>query len=257
MKKKLIVANWKLNGDKKTIAHLMNNFTSCFLKNNNNTIVISPSFIYLDRMCQKIHHNKNVFVASQNIDINVKGAFTGEISILMLKDIGVKYVIIGHSERRFVHQETNDVIAKKFFLIKKYNLIPILCVGETQEQKKCGKTEEILKDQLNSILKICGNQSFRNTVIAYEPVWAIGTGQSAIPKNVQMIHKFIKNYIFQYDSISKESIIIQYGGSVNQLNAKMFLEQPDIDGLLIGSASLNLKEFFKIIEISNSFLKNK
>jgi triosephosphate isomerase len=251
MKKFLIVANWKLNGNIKMISNFFK-----YLKLNlsiyakNNTIVIAPPDVYLERVYQYTS-NINIFLAAQNVDINLQGAFTGESSILMLENIGVKYIIIGHSERRLFHQETNDFIAKKFHLIKKLNLIPILCVGETEQEKYDGQTKKVIKEQLSCIFKHLGNLAFRNTVIAYEPIWAIGTGLSANPKDVQLIHNFIKKYIEEYDPISINKITVQYGGSINHSNAKEFLIQSDIDGLLIGNASLDPLEFFKIIRIAH------
>lgn len=252
MKKKLIVANWKLNGNIKMISNYLNFLklnTSSNLKEN--IIVIAPPTIYLERIYHDIN-KMNIFLGAQNVDVNLRGAFTGETSIVMLKDIGVKYVIIGHSERRIFHNETDNGIVKKFNLIKNFNLIPILCIGETEKEKNNSQTQKIIKKQLNCIFKILGEKAFRNTVIAYEPIWAIGTGISADPEYVQIIHKFIRNYIEKHDLISK-NIIIQYGGSINSRNAKEFIKQEDVDGFLIGNSSLDPKEFLKIIEISSSF----
>ncbi|QIQ41332.1 MAG: triose-phosphate isomerase [Buchnera aphidicola (Aphis urticata)] len=254
MQKKFIVANWKLNGDIKNITmflkHLKLN-TSLYLKYN--TIIIAPPTIYLERVYRNIK-NINVCLGSQDVDINKKGAFTGETSILMLQDVGVQYVIVGHSERRLFHNESNKLIAKKFGLIKSLNLIPILCIGESASEKSKNQTKEIIKNQLNSILEYLGKKAFLNTIIAYEPIWAIGTGLSADPIYVESIHKFIKNYINKHSVNNLEEIIVQYGGSVNSKNAKSFLKKPNIDGLLIGSASLIHEEFLKIIKISHEIL---
>ena len=250
MKKFLIIANWKLHGSIKIISDFLEFLKlniSIYLKKN--IVVIAPPTIYLERV-KKYISDMNVFLCSQNVDINLKGAFTGETSILMLQDIGVKYVIVGHSERRLFHNETNHIVAKKFCLIKKSNLIPILCIGETEYDKNNGQTKKIITEQLDCIFKSFGETAFRNAVIAYEPLWAIGTGVSADPKSVQYIHKFIKNYVAQHDLISMKNITILYGGSVNYSNAKEFIKQPDINGLLIGSASLYSSEFLKIIEVA-------
>jgi len=255
MKKTLIVANWKLNGNIKMISSFFEHLKLHSLKHlENNIVVIAPPNIYLERVYKNIK-NMNIFLGAQNVDINLQGAFTGEISALMLKDIGVKYVIIGHSERRLLHHEKNNTIAKKFDLIKNLNLIPILCVGETALEKQYGHTQEIITKQLNCIFKKLGTSAFNNAVIAYEPVWAIGTGLSADPKDVQLIHKYIKKYIKKNDLNNIHDITVQYGGSINCTNAKEFIKQPDIDGLLIGNASLNPKEFLKIIKIAHDFFK--
>lgn len=254
MKKNFIVANWKLNGNIETISNFLKYLKLKIpLYSQYNKIVIAPSTIYLERVYKKIK-DINVFLGAQDVDINKKGAFTGETSILMLEDIGVKYVIVGHSERRFFHNETDKLIAKKFGLIKSLNLIPILCIGESANEKKQNKTEKILKNQLDVIFEYFGEKAFINAIIAYEPIWAIGTGVSADPIYVQSIHKLIKNHINEYNANNIEKLIVQYGGSVNSKNAKSFLEQPDIDGLLIGSASLMHKEFLKILKISNDIL---
>ncbi|ANZ22520.1 triose-phosphate isomerase [Buchnera aphidicola (Diuraphis noxia)] len=256
MRNKLIVANWKLNGNIELISNYLD-FLKFNLPNNlkDNTIVIVPPFVYLERMSHVVN-KMNIFLGAQNVDINLKGAFTGEISVLMLKEIGVKYVIIGHSERRSFHNETNNYIAKKFLLVKNYNLIPILCIGETEQEKRKNQTQKVLKEQLDCIFKTLGELAFRNTVIAYEPIWAIGTGISADPKYVQNIHQFIRNYIEKHDVLSK-NITIQYGGSVNSLNIKDFIIQPDIDGFLVGNASLNVQEFLKIIAMCISYFTNE
>ncbi|CAL4326368.1 triose-phosphate isomerase [Buchnera aphidicola] len=252
MKKFLLVANWKLNGSKKMISDYLSSLKSlASVYSKKNIIVIAPPTIYLSQVYKDIN-NIDIFLGAQNVDINLKGAFTGETSVLMLKDIGVKYVIVGHSERRLFHNETNNIIIKKFNLIKNLNLIPILCIGEIQNNNY-SQTKKIIEEQLNCIFKVLGKEAFRNTVIAYEPIWAIGTGLSADPKHVQYIHKFIRNYIQEYDPISIKSTIIQYGGSINSVNTEEFIQQPDIDGLLIGSASLDAKEFLKIIEIANYY----
>ncbi|QCI21606.1 triose-phosphate isomerase [Buchnera aphidicola (Hyadaphis tataricae)] len=251
MKKKLIVANWKLNGSMTFISNYFKFLSadlSIYAQRNN--IVIAPPSVYLERVYVLIQ-KLNCFLGAQNIDINLTGSFTGETSVAMLKDLNVQYVIVGHSERRLFHQENNPLIAKKFSLVKSENLIPILCIGETIEEKKYGRTKNILTKQLNCIFEILGTSAFRNTVIAYEPVWAIGTGFSADAEEVQLIHQFLKNYIKKYDP-DYNDVIIQYGGSINAHNAKRFIKQPDIDGLLIGSASLNYLEFLKIIEVISS-----
>ncbi|AWH90481.1 triose-phosphate isomerase [Buchnera aphidicola (Melanaphis sacchari)] len=252
MKKKAIIANWKLNSNIKSISHFFTNFKlNAPVNLNKNIIVIIPPAVYLERVYKYIH-DKNIFLGAQNMDLNVEGSFTGDISVAMLKNVGVKYVILGHSERRLLHNENDLVISKKICLAKKFNLIPIICIGENKEEKARNKTQEIIIKQLSYIFEYLGKKVFRNTIIAYEPIWAIGTGMSADPNYVQLIHEFIKNYIQKYDSLASHTLMVQYGGSVNALNAKSFLNKPDIDGLLIGNASLDVKEFLKIINMCNT-----
>ncbi|WWP02050.1 MAG: triose-phosphate isomerase [Candidatus Dasytiphilus stammeri] len=255
----LIIGNWKLNGNRKMIKEfflIFSNMISSIKKGCR--VVIIPPIMYLDQVKKYIDiTNKNIiYLGAQNVDINLSGAFTGDISANMLKDIGAKYILIGHSERRIFHQENDELIAKKFAVLKSVGLIPVICIGENREEYEKGYTETICKQQINVITDIYGIQALENVVIAYEPIWAIGTGVSAIATYIQSIHKFIRNHIAQKDVTIAKNLIIQYGGSVTDLNAAEILIQPDIDGLLIGTASLNAKKFANIIksvlEIKNS-----
>lgn len=243
MKKPFIVCNWKLNGDKNIINNFLN---SIKLIDNvkNMQLIIAPPAIYLNYLQDLIIEEK-IFLAAQNVDIHENGAFTGEISAAMLKDVGVKYVILGHSERKIFHGENNKITLEKIFMAIKFNLIPIICIGETLKQNKENKTKEVCLEQIkylvnNNIMKNCNK-----IIIAYEPIWAIGTGKSAEPEKIQIFIKFIKEYIKKSFKISKK-ILMLYGGSVNKKNAKAFLNQPDIDGLLVGKASLNTDFFYSI-----------
>ncbi|VFP81489.1 triose-phosphate isomerase [Buchnera aphidicola] len=253
MIKPIIIGNWKLNGNKVFIRNffkLLNKFLIRYYKKC--TVIITPPIVYI-YLIQKIFssNDRNFFLGSQNVDNHILGPFTGEISSCMLKDIGVKYVIIGHSERRFNHQESNIIIAKKFHTLKEKKLIPILCIGETQEEKINKKTKEICTKQIDIIFDMCGSYAFDNSIIAYEPIWAIGSKNSAKYKDVQYISHFIRNYIKSKINHKIKNFFIQYGGSVTRKNAKKLIIQKDVDGFLIGGASLKLKEFTKIIEIAN------
>ncbi|CAL4322250.1 triose-phosphate isomerase [Buchnera aphidicola] len=253
MKKKLIIANWKLNGNKLSILNFLNQLNKYDYKEKKEKCKIVMSFpvIYL-YLAKTIIYKKNIFLGAQNVDLNLCGPFTGEISVNMLKDIGINYVILGHSERRKYHKENDALIAKKFKIVKEANLIPILCVGENKEEKKLGKTQEVCARQLNSVISMWGPQIFNDTIIAYEPIWAIGSGETATPCSVQKIHKFIKEYIKEYDIANSEKITVQYGGSVDENNVTQLLYEADIDGVLVGGASLNYNKFKKIIDIVNS-----
>jgi len=182
------------------------------------------------------------------VDTNLSGAFTGEISADMLKDIGAKYIIIGHSERRTYHKESDDFIAEKFAVLKEAGLIPVLCIGESEAENAAGETEAVCARQLDAVLKTMGAKAFENTVIAYEPIWAIGTGKSATPAQAQAVHKFIRGHIAKHDAAIAEQVIIQYGGSVNAGNAAELFTQPDIDGALVGGASLKADAFAVIVK---------
>ncbi|VFP88021.1 triose-phosphate isomerase [Candidatus Erwinia haradaeae] len=248
MRHPLVIGNWKLNGSKKFIdtfiaglCHNLYGIEGC-------KVVIAPPMVYLDQ-AKKAMYNSTLLLGAQNVDMHHLGAFTGEISVSMLKDIGVKYVIIGHSERRSLHLEDDQVVAKKFFALKNTDLIPVLCIGETAAEKMAGKTKTICARQIDVILQLHGANVFQNTVIAYEPIWAIGTGCAATSEQIQTIHKFIRDHIAQKDSKVADQLIIQYGGSVTKNNAAEIFSQPDIDGVLVGSSSLRLDSFIEIIKL--------
>ncbi|QJC34489.1 triose-phosphate isomerase [Enterobacteriaceae endosymbiont of Donacia crassipes] len=258
MKKFLVTANWKLNGSYnfinkniKIIKKINHSLKYCQLS-------ISPPYVYLHYINNLIK-NTSISLTAQNVDIHLKGSFTGEISVNMLKDIGVKYVIIGHSERRIYHNEDINFISKKFVLIKKYNLIPILCIGETEEQRKNKLIEKICINQINSILKISNINIFSNTIIAYEPLWAIGSGKIADINEVKKVILFIRKYISSLNKEIVENIYFQYGGSVNYFNINNFFKKKYINGFLIGKASLTMKNFIFLIEKieKNLYLLNR
>ncbi|MGK2897041.1 MAG: triose-phosphate isomerase [Candidatus Makana argininalis] len=257
MRYPLIVGNWKLNGTKYIINEMitiLNNNLKKIIKNCN--VVITPPNVYLDFSQKKLYKSK-IILGAQDVDIHLFGSFTGETSAKMLKDLGVKYTIIGHSERRLYHNEYDEIIIKKLSILKKESIIPIICIGENLSDKENGKTQQICINIIDKIIKKLGVESLYNTVIAYEPIWAIGNNQSAKPNYVQQVNKFIRDHISKYDLEISKNIIIQYGGSVNHKNAFLYLEKPDIDGLIIGNTSLNPNYFTEIIKfaIKEKFLK--
>ncbi|BAH83472.1 triose-phosphate isomerase [Candidatus Ishikawella capsulata] len=254
MKYPLIIGNWKLNGNKCTIVKLINDLKQNLLGVKGCKIAIAPPLIYLDQ-AKCLLENTDIELVAQNVDVNKNGSFTGDISADMLKDIGVKYILIGHSERRRYHNESNTFIAKKFTIIKEVGLIPVLCIGETEEERQARKTQEVCITQLESIFELQGISILEDAIIAYEPIWAIGTGKSATPSEVQKTHKFIRNYISSIDFNISQQLVIQYGGSVNNKNALAFFMQPDIDGVLVGNASLNAEIFADIIKCAVSIKK--
>lgn len=246
MKNPLIIGNWKLNGNINIIQKLIKNLINQLNKTIYCKVAIAPPIVYLPIVKNLLKKSK-IEICSQNVDINISGSYTGDISARMLKDIGVKYIIIGHSERRIHHNESDELIALKFKITKSEQLIPIICIGETEEEYKNGNIEQSCIRQIDIILKKFDISSFKNTVIAYEPIWAIGTGNLPKPKQIQIIHHFIRNYISKFNLSVSKKIIIQYGGSVNINNALDLLSQPDVDGLLIGKDSMNINNFSKII----------
>lgn len=243
-KKPLVVGNWKLNGSLEFTKDLINQLTAN-LQNTNCKVAIAPPVMYLQTAKECAG---NLFLATQNVDVNTKGAFTGDISIEMLKEFGVRFVIIGHSERREYHNETDQFIAQKFATIKNAGLTPILCIGENEQEFVQGLTKEICKKQIKAVIDANGIKSFENAVIAYEPIWAIGTGKSATPEQAGSVHKFIRSYLAEFDADIAKSVTIQYGGSVNENNAYELFLQSDIDGALVGGASLKAEQFIEIIK---------
>ncbi|MBW7984274.1 triose-phosphate isomerase [Enterobacillus tribolii] len=247
MRHPLVMGNWKLNGSRHMVHELI-----AALRNEVSTVAgcevaIAPPAIYLDMAKHELAGSR-IALGAQDTGTNVSGAFTGETSVEMLKDVGTKYVIIGHSERRTYHKESDEFIAEKFAVIKEAGLVPVLCIGETEAENAAGKTEEVCARQLDAVLKTMGAQVFKDTVIAYEPVWAIGTGKSATPAQAQAVHKFIRDHIAKHNAEAAASVIIQYGGSVNASNAAELFTQPDIDGALVGGASLKADAFAVIVK---------
>lgn len=246
MRHPFVMGNWKLNGSTKMVEELignlrneLNNVTGC-------DVAIAPPALYLAQAKQALTGSK-IALGAQDVDVNLSGAFTGDTSAEMLKDIGAKYIIIGHSERRTYHQESDEFIARKFAVLKSQGLTPVLCIGESEEENSAGKTEQVCARQIDAVLNSLGASAFENSVIAYEPIWAIGTGKSATPAQAQAVHKFIRDHIAKQDPAIAEQVIIQYGGSVNADNAAELFSQPDIDGALVGGASLKADAFATIV----------
>lgn len=247
MRDPLIMGNWKLNGSKYMVIELIKDLCKELFSIKGCRVAIAPPTIYL-YLAKNAISVSQIALGAQNVDVNPSGAFTGETSANMLKDIGAKYIIIGHSERRTYHKESDEFIAKKFSVLKDVGLVPILCIGETEFEKETGKTEEVCARQINAVLETQGAAAFKNTVIAYEPVWAIGTGKSATPAQAQEVHKFIRSHIAKKDAVIAEQLIIQYGGSVTDKTAVKLFTQPDIDGALVGGASLKADVFSMIVK---------
>jgi triosephosphate isomerase len=246
---KIVIANWKMNfGLEDSLIFVKNFKRQKFVKTGE--IVLAPSFIALS-VVQKALAGTKIKLGAQDVFWEEKGAFTGEISPLMLKEIGVLYVIIGHSERRQYLKETDEMIAKKVRAALENRLIPVLCIGETLKERKQRLTERVIKNQLNRDLAEVKSQLLRtnNLVIAYEPIWAIGTGRAASPKEIVKIHQLIRNWFLDnYEKEIAQKVKIIYGGSVNKDNIRLFASQPMIEGFLVGGASLDLNEFIQIIK---------
>jgi len=200
------MGNWKLNGSRHMVNELIANLRKELSGVDGCGVAIAPPAIYLDQAKHAVSGSQ-IALGAQNVDVNLSGAFTGETSAEMLKDIGAKYIIIGHSERRTYHAESDEFIAKKFAVLKEQGLIPVLCIGETEAENEAGKTEEVCARQIDAVLKTQGASAFEGVVIAYEPVWAIGTGKSATPAQAQAVHKFIRDHIAKVDADIANQVI--------------------------------------------------
>lgn len=242
--KNIIVANWKLNPLTKEESIKLFDAIENGVDNNNSDIVICPPFIFLSVLGE----SKNIKLGAQNCFWEKKGAFTGEISPEMLKDLGCEFVIIGHSERRQYFNETDEVINKKLKAAIGAGLKPILCVGETESQREVGETDEVIAKQIIEGLTGILEEEFKNIIIAYEPVWAIGTGNACEAEEANRMAETIRKVVAKtYSKKVSENLPILYGGSVNSDNSKKYINQTEINGFLVGGASLKAEEFLKII----------
>jgi triosephosphate isomerase len=207
---------------------------------------VCPPFVYLQE-CGRLLHDSSIELGAQDVCAEAQGAFTGEVSAAMLKDVGCEYVIVGHSERRLIYRESDQLVARKFAAAQSKTLIPILCVGEQLAEREAGRTQDVVQRQLDAVLELCGVDAFAHAVIAYEPVWAIGTGRNASPEQAQDVHAFIRaRLVARSAKIAAETRIL-YGGSVKAGNAAEIFAMPDVDGGLIGGASLKADEFLAIL----------
>jgi triosephosphate isomerase len=209
-------------------------------------VVVCPPFVYLPDVVRALR-DSNVVVGAQDVCAEAAGPYTGEVSAAMLRDVGCRWVIVGHSERRALYFESESLVARKFAAALALDLMPILCVGEHLADREAGRTTEVVARQLDAVVELCGIQAFARAVVAYEPVWAIGTGRTASPQQAQEVHGFIRRRLAQRDANIAGSLRVLYGGSVKAANAAELFGQPDVDGGLIGGASLQAEEFAAIV----------
>ena len=247
MRKKIVAGNWKMNTTLSEGIELARQVNSLVENNPSDvTVVVAPPFIHLAEIRKLL---TRVYLSAQNCASESRGAFTGEVSVEMIKSTGAQYVIIGHSERRSYFKEDNDTLFKKTKLAIDQELIPIFCCGEQLSEREAGKYFSTVKDQLDETIFKFDERQFRKIVIAYEPVWAIGTGVNATPQQAQEMHKFIRELIAKkFNESLAEDTTILYGGSCKPSNAKELFDNPDVDGGLIGGASLQAGDFMAIIQ---------
>jgi len=250
MRQPIIAGNWKMNGSRKSIKALLDGIKAGMGDVKSAQVAVCVPSIYIADVAEQLK-GTNIGFGGQNISTEEKGAFTGEISTSMLLDFGCKYVLVGHSERRSLYGESDEVVAAKFAVARKAGLTPVLCIGETLEERESGTTESVVARQLDAVINVEGIESIADCVIAYEPVWAIGTGKTASPQQAQDVHAFIRSKLAEKSADIAAKVQIQYGGSMNAGNAAELLSQPDIDGGLIGGASLVAEDFLTICKAAN------
>lgn len=245
-RRQLVVGNWKMNGNQQQNAELLTNIVAGWSGAHRAEVVVCPPHPYLLSAHQFIA-NSSILLGAQNLSQHENGAFTGEVSAAMLTDLNCRFVIIGHNERRRMQGETDEQIAQKFMAAQRATLIPILCVGESLEEREQGRHLSVIGEQLQSVFNHTGRDVFAKAVVAYEPVWAVGTGMTATPQQAHEVHHFIRE---QLGDVA-ETVRILYGGSVKAHNAEQLFALTDIDGALLGGASLDAEEFLKICKAAD------
>jgi len=250
MRQPLVAGNWKMNGSRDSIKQLLDGIKAGVSEVENAEMALCSPSVYLADMQSQLEGSA-VAWGGQDISVQESGAYTGETAGSMLNDFACKYVIIGHSERRTYHGETDDLVAAKFTSARKAGLVPLFCIGETLEERESGIMEEVIARQVDAVINHCGVDMLGEGVIAYEPVWAIGTGVTATSQQAQDAHAFIRNRIKAQSEVVAEKIQILYGGSMNPGNALELLAMADIDGGLIGGASLKADDFLAIGKAAN------
>ncbi len=250
MPRKLVVANWKMHGNLASNQQLLEAYVEKLQLLSNVDVVVCVPYPYLAQ-AQMLLQSTSIAWGAQNVSKDVVGAYTGEVSAAMLRDFGAQYVIIGHSERSTAYCESDENIATKFMQVKAHGMTPVLCVGETLIEREAGVMEMVVAKQIDTIIGMYGAALFADAVVAYEPIWAIGTGLAATPEQAQAMHQFIRERIAGHDAAAANRLKILYGGSVNPQNAVQLFAMQDINGGLIGRCSLNALEFEGICQAAN------
>jgi len=245
-RRQLVVGNWKMNGSQQANAALLTKVTADWPKEHDVEVVICPPYPYLQHTSELLHQS-NILLGGQDVSEFENGAYTGEVSAQMLADWQCRYVIVGHNERRRMQRESDAQVAQKFLAAQRAGLVPILCVGESLSQREDGQALTVIEQQLDAVINVAGCEAFEKAVVAYEPVWAVGTGKTATPEQAQEVHHFIRQQLGGWG----QKVRILYGGSVNATNAKQLFAMTDIDGALLGGASLKAEEFLNICTAAN------
>ncbi len=245
MRTPLVAGNWKMHGSRAENTSLVESLLDLLKPDSKAEVLLCPPFVYLWET-GRLLKDTEVALGAQSLCAEAIGAFTGEVSGAMLRDVGCGYVLVGHSERRQLYGENDALVARKFVAAQGQSLLPVLCVGETLEERESGRTNEVVARQLDAVLSVSGVASLAQAVIAYEPVWAIGTGRTASPEQAQEVHAMIRDRVAALDGTIARSVRILYGGSVKASNARELFAMADIDGGLVGGASLKAEEFAQI-----------
>lgn len=251
MRQPLVAGNWKMNGSRASVKELLDGLKAGIDQVNNAAVAVCCPHVFLADVQSQLDGSA-IGWGGQDISIHESGAYTGETAGSMLNEYGCQYVIIGHSERRQYHGESNQDVADKFTAARKAGLIPLFCIGETLEEREGGTMEAVLAAQIDAVIETCGVEMLGEGVIAYEPVWAIGTGKTATPEQAQEVHAWIRARVANSSAEVAEKIQILYGGSMNPGNAAELIAQPDIDGGLIGGASLKAADFLTVCSAANT-----
>jgi triosephosphate isomerase len=239
-----------MNGSLESVQTLLEGIKGGIAAVQNAEVAVCPPSVFIPQ-AERLLTGSVIGWGGQDLSAELSGAFTGEVAASMLQDFGCKYVIVGHSERRTYHAESDELVAKKYAVARAAGLVPILCVGETLEEREAGTTETVVARQLDALIALEGVEALTDGVIAYEPVWAIGTGKTATPEQAQEVHAFIRGRVAEKSVEVAEGLRILYGGSMKPDNAKELMEKPDIDGGLIGGASLKAEDFLGICTAAN------
>ncbi len=245
MRKRLVAGNWKMHGSRAENARLLDELLQFDSGAWPAAAAVCPPFVYLQESARQLK-DSGIALGAQDICADAGGAFTGEVSAAMLKDVGCRYAIVGHSERRALYAEDDRLVARKFMAAQSHQLVPILCVGESLAEREAGQTEAVVARQLDAVLAVIEPEALVEAVLAYEPVWAIGTGKNASPEQAQAVHAFLRGRIASHDARIAAGLQILYGGSVKASNAAELFAMPDVDGGLVGGASLKADEFAQI-----------
>jgi triosephosphate isomerase len=245
MRRPMVAGNWKMHGSRASNQTLLTDLEGKVKSEWPIDIVVFPPYVYLSDVARMVEEGP-IGVGAQDVCAEAAGAFTGQVSAAMLKDVGCSYVIVGHSERRRMNHEDDTLVARKFVAARHAKLVPVLCVGETLEERELKQTESVVGRQLDAVIKMHGVGVLAGAILAYEPVWAIGTGHTATPDQAQAVHEFVRHRIGAQDAKIARDVRILYGGSVKGGNAAELFAMPDVDGGLVGGASLSAEEFRQI-----------